>query len=165
MKLNTLGQPIYQESDIFDLLYNRSQDLISKILVEPTNEVCKLYSQLEILPSEASLESKELFDNICQSNWYIPDEYKVFDIYQYCLTQCTSDIEKQRVLEELQLFEDKKLIPLLQTLKYIVDVFRDNNVVWGVGRGSSVSSYVLFLLGVHKIDSIKYGLDYKEFLR
>jgi DNA polymerase III alpha subunit len=37
--------------------------------------------------------------------------------------------------------------------------------VWGVGRGSSVASYVLFLIGVHRIDSMKYNLDYKEFLR
>jgi DNA polymerase III alpha subunit len=40
-----------------------------------------------------------------------------------------------------------------------------NNVVWGVGRGSSVASYVLYLLGVHKIDSLKYNLDIHEFLK
>jgi DNA polymerase III alpha subunit len=42
---------------------------------------------------------------------------------------------------------------------------RSNNIVWGVGRGSSVASYVLYLLGVHKVDSIKYGLDIREFLK
>jgi DNA polymerase III alpha subunit len=50
-------------------------------------------------------------------------------------------------------------------LKYIVDTLRDNKIIWGVGRGSSVSSYVLYLLGVHRIDSLKYQLDYREFLR
>ena len=57
------------------------------------------------------------------------------------------------------------MMPLLQWLKYLVDTCRANNIVWGVGRGSSVSSFVLFLIGVHKIDSIKYDLDWRDFLR
>jgi len=50
-------------------------------------------------------------------------------------------------------------------LKYLVDVMKENHVIWGVGRGSSVASYVLYLLGVHRIDSIYYELDPAEFLR
>jgi len=46
-----------------------------------------------------------------------------------------------------------------------VDVMHDNRVIWGVGRGSSVASYVLYLLGVHRIDSMYYDLDAGEFLR
>ena len=42
---------------------------------------------------------------------------------------------------------------------------KENKIVWGVGRGSSVASYVLYLLGIHKIDSIQYRLDWKEFIR
>ena len=57
------------------------------------------------------------------------------------------------------------MIDLLRWLKYFVDTMRSNNLTWGVGRGSSVASYVLYLLGVHKVDSIKYKLDLKEFLR
>jgi len=48
---------------------------------------------------------------------------------------------------------------------YLVDFMRENEIVWGVGRGSSVASYVLYLIGVHRIDSIKFGLDWREFLR
>ena len=44
-------------------------------------------------------------------------------------------------------------------------MLRENNRVWGVGRGSSVSSFCLFLIGVHKINPMLYDLDYKEFLR
>jgi DNA polymerase III alpha subunit len=46
-----------------------------------------------------------------------------------------------------------------------VETMRVNNIVWGVGRGSSVASYVLYLIGVHKIDSMYYDLDIEEFLR
>jgi len=48
---------------------------------------------------------------------------------------------------------------------YIVDMMRKNNLVWGVGRGSSVASYVLYLIGIHKIDSLKYNLNIEEFLK
>jgi DNA polymerase III alpha subunit len=47
----------------------------------------------------------------------------------------------------------------------MVDTFREEKIVWGVGRGSSVASYVLYLLGVHKVDSLKYNLNVDEFLR
>jgi len=54
---------------------------------------------------------------------------------------------------------------LLRYMIYLVDFMRENNIVWGVGRGSSVASYVLYLIGVHRINSIQYGLDWHEFLR
>ena len=70
-----------------------------------------------------------------------------------------------RVIEEYKAFSDLNMIPMLRYLIYLVDVMRENNVVWGVGRGSSVASYVLYLIGIHKVDSIKHNLDYREFLR
>jgi DNA polymerase III alpha subunit len=60
---------------------------------------------------------------------------------------------------------DRNLFQLLQYLKYLVDTMRKHNIVWGVGRGSSVASYVLYLIGVHKINSMYYDLDIEEFLR
>ena len=64
-------------------------------------------------------------------------------------------------------FEDiqDNMILMLKTMKYIVDTLRTNNVVWGVGRGSSVASYVLHIIGVHKIDSVKYNLPIEEFFK
>lgn len=56
-------------------------------------------------------------------------------------------------------------INLLRFLHYLVNFMKENNIIWGVGRGSSVASYVLFLLGVHKIDSLQYNLNWREFLR
>ena len=57
---------------------------------------------------------------------------------------------------------NRNLFPVLKVLIYIIDTMRKNNLVWGIGRGSSVASYVLYLIGVHKVDS-KYNLDIKEF--
>ena len=99
-----------------------------------------------------------------KNNWFIPDEYKLLDIEKYLVEQCP---EKNyiRLAEELALFEQNNMIPVLKTMKYVVDTLRKNNIVWGVGRGSSVSSYVLFLIGIHKIDSVKYALPIDEFFK
>ena len=70
-----------------------------------------------------------------------------------------------RCVAELNEFEQRGMLPMLKFLVYMVATLKDNNILWGVGRGSSVASYILYLLGVHKIDSVKYNLDYKEFLR
>ena len=66
---------------------------------------------------------------------------------------------------EMHEFKQRGMYPVLKFLKYLVDTCDKNNVVLGVGRGSSVASYCLYLLGVHRINSIKYELDIKEFLK
>ena len=95
----------------------------------------------------------------------MPVEYAEFDIAKWLLDQCETDEQRQRVGQELLLYVDRGLEDLLKFLRYMVQVMRDNNIVWGVGRGSSVASYVLYLIGVHKIDSLYYDLDVTDFLR
>ena len=100
-----------------------------------------------------------------QSNWRMPIDYKDLDIAEYLLKLCKTDAELQRVGAELLLYQERDMFDLLRFLVYIVDVMREQDIVWGVGRGSSVASYVLYLIGVHKIDSLYYDLDIAEFLR
>ena len=66
---------------------------------------------------------------------------------------------------ELLLYQERELFNLLKFLVYLVDVMKENNIIWGVGRGSSVASYVLFKIEIHKVDSMFYKLDVREFLR
>ena len=99
------------------------------------------------------------------TNWFIPYEYKTMDILDWVYQQCPTPEIRERVTEELRLFAKHDMIPMLKTMKYVVDTLRANNVVWGVGRGSSVASYVLFIIGVHKIDSVKYKLPINEFFK
>ena len=63
------------------------------------------------------------------------------------------------------MYQERNLFDLLRYLKYLVDVMTQNHVIWGVGRGSSVASHVLYKLGVHRIDSMFYDLAPEEFLR
>ena len=95
----------------------------------------------------------------------MPQEYKELDIAEYILGLCANEVELQRCGTELLLYQERNLFDLLRYLKYLVDVMIANQVIWGVGRGSSVASFILYKLGVHRIDSMYYNLDIHEFLR
>jgi DNA polymerase-3 subunit alpha len=95
----------------------------------------------------------------------MPADYYHLDIAALVLSLCDSEVELQRCGAELMLYQERDLFDLLRYLKYLVDTMKHNNIVWGVGRGSSVASYVLYKLGVHRIDSLYYNLDVAEFLR
>jgi len=100
------------------------------------------------------------------NHWFIPTEYQEMDIEDWVREQTPPwDPQHSRVTQELELFRKHEMIPVLKAMKYIVDTLRANNVVWGVGRGSSVASYVLHIIGVHKIDSIKYNIPIEEFFK
>jgi DNA polymerase III alpha subunit len=95
----------------------------------------------------------------------MPKSYYELDIAQYVINLCDTNEELLRVEEELLLYQKKNLFNLLRYLKYLVDTCRKHNIVWGVGRGSSVASFVLFLIGVHKINSLHYDLPINEFFK
>jgi len=109
---------------------------------------------------------QKTFDGVCQGEWFMPDEYKALDVYSFVMNKAGDDLaELERVEEELAQFKVRGMNNLLRYMIYLVDFMRENGIVWGVGRGSSVASYVLYLIGVHRIDSIQYDLDWREFLR
>lgn len=115
-------------------------------------------------PIDNNMDIEE-YHKLCTEVWDIPDKYKTLDIHAHLLDLCDNEEEKERVELEYAMFGERDLIPLLQFLVYIVHHMRHNKIVWGVGRGSSVASYCLYLLGVHKVDSIKYDLPIEEFLK
>jgi DNA polymerase III alpha subunit len=170
MRLDKYSNPIFTEQDLFDALYQSYQfDAEDTVLVDQRSESIKqLESQIGfkfLEPYETHFEIKD-YDSACQTNWFMPDEYKTLDIEAWIWEQTPPwDPQHTRVAEELAAFKERNMIDLLRWLKYFVDTCNKNNVVRGVGRGSSVASYVLYLIGVHHIDSIKYNLEWQEFLR
>lgn len=170
MKINTIGQTYYNSDELVALLYTNPNIDLSKFHVEDTTSyntsVESTYSNFELLTKyQEFIGSIEELDQRNQSFWYMPAKYFDLDIAQWLLDQCKTDVELQRVGQELLLFQERDLFDLLRWLKYFVDTMRANQVVWGVGRGSSVASYVLYLIGIHKINSIYYDLDIHEFLK
>ena len=113
----------------------------------------------------AITENIEDFHTMKLSAWFMPKEYMDFDIENFVLDQCTTAEETTRVHDELIMFEERNLIIVLKYIKYVVDTMRANNIVWGVGRGSSLASFVLFLIGINKVNPLLHNLDIHEFLR
>ena len=99
------------------------------------------------------------------NTWLLPAEYQAFDIESYIVSLSRNSIDSERIQYELGEFRSRNLLPVLKTIKYLVDTMRSKNIVWGVGRGSSVSSLVLFLLGINRIDPIRWNLDATEFFK
>lgn len=168
MRYDIYGLPIYNSHDIFDIIYQGNLDKIPELTVDSNKEIESLedISGLKLHIYNQESISPQDFDQLSQSNWYMPEEYKKLDIEEYIIELITPwDDANDRVLEELEEFKNRNMLDLLRWLKYFVDYSLENNIIWGVGRGSSVASYVLFLLGVHHIDSIKYNLDWRDFLR
>ena len=161
------GRQVLTENDLCDAYLKNPDIIIRNALVNSDitiSDVLELDAPTLIKYTD-SLGSAEQFDTESQNNWYMPDKYHTMDIAQWVLEQCKEDYELQRVGQELILYQEKDLFPLLCYCKYLVDTMRKNNVVWGVGRGSSVSSYVLYLIGIHRINSLHYDLSIDEFLK
>ena len=172
MKTDSLGVPRFTNKDLIDMIYTGHADKVHVVLcdqnddIDKFNEACEeqgLSKLQKYIPLDVD---QKTFDGVCQSEWFMPDEYKELDVVAHLYSLCKGDDERfRRVNEELAEFQRREMFNLLRYMIYLVDFMRKNDIVWGVGRGSSVASYVLYLIGVHKINSIQYGLDWREFLR
>lgn len=97
--------------------------------------------------------------------WIFPLEYQQIDVLAFLLDKCKTQQEIDRVNEEYLLYLERDLVMLLRLFIFLVDYMRKNKFIWGVGRGSSVSSYILYLIGIHRVNSLKYGFDIKDYLK
>ena len=163
------GELVYNQSDIIDLvMQGHAVDQLDHMIVDDTVST-ESWPEHAIPPNfqrkQTNFASVNEWHAHCQSNWLMPDEYKNLDIAAHVLSLCDDQAQLQRCGQELLLYQERNLFDLLRYLKYLVDVMQSNHIIWGVGRGSSVSSYVLYKLKVHRIDSLYYNLDIAEFLR
>ena len=171
MKTDALGVPRFTNHDLIDMIYSGHIDKCHVVLCDPSNDIDQFNKVAEEhgispLTKYIPLDVNQAdFDNALQSEWFMPEKYKKLNIHNYILTKTKDGEETERAALELAEFENRKMINLLRYMVYLVDFMRENGIVWGVGRGSSVASFVLYLIGIHKINPIQYGLDWREFLR
>ena len=173
MQTTEFGELVFDDTDLCDLVM-RGADItqLKNVTVSGTVDIAQLVDIVQEpgfistwhAPADTD-QSIEEFDRKNQLNWYMPQEYRSMDIAEYILGLCNTQAELQRCGQELLLFQERSLFDLLRYLKYLVDTMIEHQVIWGVGRGSSVASYVLYKLGVHRVDSMYYDLDPQEFLR
>jgi DNA polymerase III alpha subunit len=140
---------------------------VEKIFVTEINSEIEKFNQFSSIKIGKKGEIKDI-----SFEWTIPDHYKYMNIDEYLLN-LSSLIEQDNLFEkrlirlakEIELFKRMKLEDVLRVIIFITDEFKKKNIVWGVGRGSSCSSYILFLIGLHDIDSVLFDIDIEDFLR
>ena len=168
MKIDKYGQLIFNQNDLCDLFLQDPTCKLNNVLVDNQIEFNDFLS-LENIPNLTQYINLNIslaeFDKQNQTKWQMPAEYYKLDIAKWVLDQCKNESELQRAGDELIKFQERNMFVLLQYLKYLVDTMRSNNILWGVGRGSSVASFVLFLIGIHRINSLYYDLSIDEFLK
>jgi DNA polymerase III alpha subunit len=159
--INDKGQMYVDENEIVELMLANKQ-----VKILPSNKTS--FQQFESTCKKYGLDVPfKLASNQSELHWTMPVEYSNLDLYKHIekLHPNLTLAQWHRVDDELQEFEKRNLLDLLRFLCYFVNVIRSNNIVYGVGRGSSIASYVLYLIGIHRIDSYKFNLDIKEFLK
>lgn len=172
MKTNQFGQIIITEQEAIDAIYLGQVKNLDQFTIDGDISRYNKARQDNADPIPFLKELEDLsnididnFDKQNRQNWFIPEQYKNFDIESWLYNKCQNTIQIERVRHELSLYKKHKVFDVLIYLKYLIDTIIENNITLGVGRGSSVASYVLYLMDVHKIDSIKYELDITEFLK
>ena len=174
ININTdkFSRPLLNEDDGIELLYNGF--VIDDVEFDNTedarqfNFLCNelAVAPLSIMPTlDVDIDT---YHSQQQNKWFMPEHYKILDIEEHIAKRLPTDASQEqldRISNELELYKARNLYPVLRVLIYIIDTMRKHDIVWGVGRGSSVASYVLFLLGVHKVNSHKYSLNIREFLK
>jgi DNA polymerase III alpha subunit len=167
--IDRVGRPKITENDLFEIIYAGKD---TKIPVPANNDRVHKYVDLANkfgLPVSINFVEAELDDadyiKQCINTWPMPQSYYDLDLAEYFASKISTVDQAERVIQELELYEQYELTTILKFIIYLVDTMRLHKIVWGVGRGSSVASYCLFLIGLHKIDSLKYNLDIKEFLK
>lgn len=135
--------------------------------VELYNSSCKEFGvDPKVFKNKTSKnENLENYFERLSETWLIPKEYRNIDIVEYLTSRCKNDREKVRLAQELEEFLKRDQAIIINLMIYLVDVMRKNDVVWGVGRGSSVACFVLYLIGINKVNPLDYDIDYKEFFK
>jgi DNA polymerase III alpha subunit len=163
------GDSTVEAKDIINNITNG--DIIDSLFVEELTKEIVQYN-VNAWPASEKISVKANMKEL-NFDWDIPEEYKSLDIVSYVADKLLEQsgsaqdigLREQRCAEELMLYRKMGLFDTLKTLIYIINTLIEKNIVWGVGRGSSVSSYVLYVIGVHDVDSFLYNLNIEDFLR
>ena len=142
-------------------------------VTEADEQVLQFNTQVDDIDALKVFDKNESFE--VDFKWNIPEEYTSIDLDAFVInlfenklnTLSYSDDElnraSTRIADELDEFKTRGMEMFLKTIIFILDSMRNSNVVWGVGRGSSCASYILFLLDLHKVDCIKFDIPMEEF--
>lgn len=170
-KTDQYGRVTITSAEIVEALYAgvnlRDLLIVDGSEISKFNTMCVRFDRPKyaLKPVEQLEHSPQEEHDRRSNTWLFDDIVKDVDLSDILLSMCNTDEERSRVDEEMVLFRERGLEPLLHAMIYLVDHWKSNGVFWGVGRGSSVASFVLYLIGINRINPMKYGLSIQEFLR
>ena len=169
------GDSSYTTEALGNKILNGSTDWMNDYVIDPDDFSVKRLNQLDDVIQLTNKDSINIPDD--SLDWQIPDKYLNLNVKEYVYLKLRDEFNKRnfslydedlridRVTHEFTLWNDIRMFDLLKVLVYIVDMFMSNDIVWGTGRGSSCCSYILYLIGVHDVDSVKYDLETTDFFR
>ena len=118
-----------------------------------------------------SKQNEEIESSFSPFDYVIPEKYLAIDLREYVfgklqaipMTATQMMVAQNRVERELEEIEKRKIEYLFKAIIYVVDVFNEKQIVFGVGRGSSCACYILYLLGLNLVNPLKYNIPVEEF--
>lgn len=171
IQVNIYGQTILSSDNLRELLLQGKNISHLNVVFDEETELFQKYQSTLLQDMVTLLDASEeniSFDEFhekCANEWIFPVVYQQIDVKTWLLSKCKTQKEIDRVDEEYILYEEHDLIMLLRLFIFLIDYMRKNKFVWGVGRGSSVNSFILFLIGTHFVNPLKYDLDIRDFLK
>lgn len=169
-KIDEFGNVIYYSDEIMEKIY--SDENFLNFVYEESDEIKTFNEIMKDIGIDMVIKTEKDDDLINDDDiknmiddWFMPEKYKNIDIEKWFLEKDLTETERKRVEKELAVFKKNNCYNFLRFLIYLVDFMRENNIIWGTGRGSSVASYCLYLIGIHRINSIEYDLNFEEFIR
>jgi len=179
MIVNEYGQVNFGTKEILEKFYTQEWQTVKGFMhnVDEMNKWNGHCTHFELAPVEQSvkpLQDINAYHKQMSNTWNMPKQYAEFDRVGYFSKELVRrSLNSQQYLDYLvdeieawsNIMSTESATNLWRFLHYLIATCKENDIVTGVGRGSSVSSLVLFLLGVHAVDPVKYNLNYKEFLR
>ena len=168
--INQFKQSVLSVDDGVELLLRGKS--VCNVTIDSEHEVTtynKYASQVLCCESFLNKEDTSISveESLCDAaqTWLFPEQYKNMDIESYIIDRCSDEGQKKRAIHELTLYKQKDLYVVLKFLVFLVDFMRENNIIWGVGRGSSVASLCLYIIGINRINPMDHNLDIEEFLK
>jgi len=164
------GRVVYNEATLFDLIKK-------KINLETLNIQRTKDTELFLLKSGKKLTLVDIDDADIETlpplesyDWNIPEDYKNIDLLDLCINRLIllnkhNDIYIERLQAEFEQIYTKDMSNFLKAVLFITDIFRAHHAVFGLGRGSSCASLVLYLLDINKVDPVKYDISMNEFFK
>ncbi len=119
---------------------------------------------------ESTGDGTEVWPDSETFEWTIPKKFLELDIVSLCVTalrdkNLTDDDYIERLAWELKQMDEKDMHQFVRCLLYVTHQFKEKGVLWGVGRGSSCASLIMYLLGINRVDPVKYNIPAEEFFK